>query len=384
MRLRRSRRPLAAALCALAALTAAGCAGSTSGASSRTAAPAASAAVSAGRTGYPLTFDNCGMRLTFAKPPERVLILNGTSVGEVESFIMLGLEKNILANVQSYGVSDDPSMIDKIKALPTGGLSMNKNFDVPAEQVLKLKPDLVVSTWSGGFDAKQGFATRGQLAAAGISSLVNPTNCAMGKPEATEEEKRAYRNQSINSSLEFVSLLGRVFDVQQRALDLIGELRTRVETVRRRVASLPARKVLIACPGMSMMNANGLPAVMTGGIYDDVIKAAGGVNAFAGLTADATTTLNREQLATAQVDVRVVGLFTPDEKGNVAALHDLDHAASYADQVVVLRDGRVAGHGPPLEVLTPGFIEEVFGVRAYVGPHPITGRPHIAVASRKE
>ncbi|GAA1722115.1 ABC transporter ATP-binding protein [Nonomuraea bangladeshensis] len=68
----------------------------------------------------------------------------------------------------------------------------------------------------------------------------------------------------------------------------------------------------------------------------------------------------------------------------LAALHDLDHAASYADQVVVLRDGRVAGHGPPLEVLTPGFIEEVFGVRAYVGPHPITGRPHIAVASRKE
>uniref|UniRef100_UPI003F49B191 hypothetical protein n=1 Tax=Nonomuraea bangladeshensis TaxID=404385 RepID=UPI003F49B191 len=202
MRLRRSRRPLAAALCALAALTAAGCAGSTSGASSRTAAPAASAAVSAGRTGYPLTFDNCGMRLTFTKPPERVLILNGTSVGEVESFIMLGLEKNILANVQSYGVSDDPSMIDKIKALPTGGLSMNKNFDVPAEQVLKLKPDLVVSTWSGGFDAKQGFATREQLAAAGISSLVNPTNCAMGKPEATEEEKRAYRNQSISSSLD--------------------------------------------------------------------------------------------------------------------------------------------------------------------------------------
>ncbi|WP_433436182.1 ABC transporter ATP-binding protein [Nonomuraea sp. CA-141351] len=65
----------------------------------------------------------------------------------------------------------------------------------------------------------------------------------------------------------------------------------------------------------------------------------------------------------------------------LAALHDLDQAAAYADQVVVLRDGRVAGHGPPLEVLTPSFIEEVFGVRAHVGPHPITGRPHIALAS---
>ncbi|MEV6040983.1 ABC transporter ATP-binding protein [Nonomuraea sp. NPDC052116] len=65
----------------------------------------------------------------------------------------------------------------------------------------------------------------------------------------------------------------------------------------------------------------------------------------------------------------------------LAALHDLDQAAAYADQVVVLRDGRVVGHGPPLEVLTPAFIEEVFGVRAHISPHPITGRPHIAVAS---
>jgi iron complex transport system ATP-binding protein len=65
----------------------------------------------------------------------------------------------------------------------------------------------------------------------------------------------------------------------------------------------------------------------------------------------------------------------------LAALHDLDHAAAYADRVVVLRDGHVAGQGPPLEVLTPDFIEEVFGVRAHVGPHPITGRPHISVAS---
>ncbi|MER7211496.1 ABC transporter ATP-binding protein [Streptosporangium sp. NPDC020072] len=65
----------------------------------------------------------------------------------------------------------------------------------------------------------------------------------------------------------------------------------------------------------------------------------------------------------------------------LAALHDLDQAAAYADRVVVLRRGRVVGHGRPLDVLTPAFIEEVFGVRAHVGPHPLTGRPHIAVAS---
>ncbi|WP_199486338.1 hypothetical protein [Actinomadura logoneensis] len=35
----------------------------------------------------------------------------------------------------------------------------------------------------------------------------------------------------------------------------------------------------------------------------------------------------------------------------------------------------------PNDVLTPEFIAEVFGVRAHIGPHPLTGRPHIAIAS---
>ena len=35
--------------------------------------------------------------------------------------------------------------VAKVNALPKTGLSMNKNFDVPAEQVLKLRPDLVAA-----------------------------------------------------------------------------------------------------------------------------------------------------------------------------------------------------------------------------------------------
>jgi predicted anti-sigma-YlaC factor YlaD len=42
----------------------------------------------------------------------------------------------ILANSQSYGVSHDPSMVDRVPAVPTGGLTLNENFEVPREQVL--------------------------------------------------------------------------------------------------------------------------------------------------------------------------------------------------------------------------------------------------------
>jgi iron complex transport system ATP-binding protein len=42
--------------------------------------------------------------------------------------------------------------------------------------------------------------------------------------------------------------------------------------------------------------------------------------------------------------------------------------------------GRLAANGTPAVVLTPELIRAVFGVRAHVGRHPLTGRPHIAAA----
>jgi len=70
--------------------------------------------------------------------------------------------------------------------------------------------------------------------------------------------------------------------------------------------------------------------------------------------------------------VRGLGLTT------VAALHDLNLAASWCDHVVVLDAGRVVAHGEPREVLTPALIAQVYGVHAHVLEHPGTGRPLIA------
>lgn len=64
----------------------------------------------------------------------------------------------------------------------------------------------------------------------------------------------------------------------------------------------------------------------------------------------------------------------------VAALHDLSHAAAYADHLVVLAEGAVVAAGPPAEVLTPSLVHDVYGVHAEVLEHPLTGRPLVAVA----
>ncbi|MEM9561748.1 MAG: ABC transporter ATP-binding protein [Actinomycetota bacterium] len=73
--------------------------------------------------------------------------------------------------------------------------------------------------------------------------------------------------------------------------------------------------------------------------------------------------------------LEILGLVASlDEVTVIAALHELNHAAAYADRVAVLKAGSLVGCGTPGDVLTPDLIEEVFGVRASVGTHPDTGR----------
>lgn len=270
-------------------------------------------------TTYPLTIENCGRKLTFDKAPSRVLLLNGASVGEVESFVALGIQDRIAANSQSYGVSDDPSMVAKVKAVPVGGLTLNDNFEVPREQVLALKPDLVISTWAGGFDDKIGSITRDQLAQAGVNSYVTPVNCANGDPAASPADQQRIKEQSVESSFELLLQLGQIFDVQQRAADHVNHARAEIEQIQQRVAGKPVKSVLVVYPGMAMMNSNGLPAVFGGGIYDDILTRAGVVNPFAGKTTAELAEINAEALASAKVDLLVVGLFQETEKADVLA-----------------------------------------------------------------
>lgn len=311
-------------------------------------------AVGGGATEYPLTIDNCGREVTFEAPPENVVIMNGASVGEVESLLTLGLEDAILANVQSYGISEDPAMVERIAALPDRGLTLNENFDIPAEQLLALEPDLVISTAASGFDPAYGFAPRDELAAIGANSLINPANCALGATDATAEQQEAFENASVEDSFAFLRLLGKVFDVQDEAEAVVADLTARIDAIEAAVEGVERPTALIVYPGMAMMNANGLPAVMSGGIFDDVLDRAGTVNSFAGDT-EITASLSQEQLAAADVDLLVVGGFMPGEDldAEAQALFEAypDWAASRTGSYVTVSDGVYLGplNAPAIE-----------------------------------
>ncbi|WP_185967179.1 MULTISPECIES: ABC transporter substrate-binding protein [unclassified Corynebacterium] len=255
--------------------------------------------------------NNCGYGMEFPQAPEKVLIMNGASVGEAESMISLGLGDKIIANAQGWSVSDISGMAEKVAALPKDNLEMNAAFDIPAEQVLSRKPDLVLSTYSGGFNERQGFASRETLQQVGIKSLVTPANCALGKTEnVTDQEQEQYLKAGVEDSAQYLKLLGKIFRVEDRAEELVTQMNQRIAAVEEKLAatssSTSPKKMLIVFPEMAAMNAQGLPAVMSGGIYDNVIEKAGGSPTFAG-NPDITMTLSPEQLAAADVDVLIIG-----------------------------------------------------------------------------
>ncbi len=64
----------------------------------------------------------------------------------------------------------------------------------------------------------------------------------------------------------------------------------------------------------------------------------------------------------------------------LVTLHDLNLAAAYCDEIVMLEHGRVIAAGPPGKVLTPPLLHQVFGVHADTLTNPLTGRLQLVYA----
>ncbi|WP_430542669.1 ABC transporter ATP-binding protein [Streptomyces iconiensis] len=63
-------------------------------------------------------------------------------------------------------------------------------------------------------------------------------------------------------------------------------------------------------------------------------------------------------------------------------LHDLDQAASVADQIVLLSAGRVAATGTPAEVYDPALLSETYGIRIEVDHDTSPGSPRTRAVGR--
>ena len=66
----------------------------------------------------------------------------------------------------------------------------------------------------------------------------------------------------------------------------------------------------------------------------------------------------------------------------LAALHDLNLAARYADRVALLVDGEIKATGTPRQVLTPELISMAYHLPMQVIPHPFADAPLVLPGSK--
>lgn len=288
------RRNAAAALAgALCLATTAACGGSSS--SSDQASDAGSkASASASHSGYPVTLTNCGQTETFTQAPSRVVVMNGASVAEVSTLLALGLGDRIVANEQTYGMSEVPGRAQAIKALPTGGVKLNDAYDIPREAMIGLRPDFVLSTTAYGFDAKNGFATRQQLKDVHANSYVSPQGCDQDGSEMT-----------VADSYTLLRDMGKVFNVSDRADKLIAASQKSIAAVSAKVKDEKKPKVMVLFANMSM-GGNDFSSVVAHGIYNDILAKAGATNAFESAAKGSFADLSKEKVAATDVDALVV------------------------------------------------------------------------------
>jgi len=63
--------------------------------------------------------------------------------------------------------------------------------------------------------------------------------------------------------------------------------------------------------------------------------------------------------------------------------HDINLAAEFADNILLMKHGRTVHSGRPEAVLRPEILQDVFEIRVLVDAHPVTGGPRVTPVHEK-
>jgi iron complex transport system substrate-binding protein len=161
-------------------------------------------------TDYPLTLDNCGMTLTFDGPPQRAVAIKSTAA---ELLLSLGLEESVVGIAFLDGLLPE--------ALAAGASIPVLSEKLPSQEVvLETEPDLVYGGWESNF-ASDGAGERVTLERLGIASYVAPAACRSVKPAKL----------SFEHVFAEIAEMGAIFDVEERAADIVGEQQAALDGV---------------------------------------------------------------------------------------------------------------------------------------------------------
>lgn len=63
----------------------------------------------------------------------------------------------------------------------------------------------------------------------------------------------------------------------------------------------------------------------------------------------------------------------------MAVFHDINLASSFSDRIMIMKDGKIQGLGPPEAMITKETLESVYGCQVFVDENPLIGRPRVTL-----
>lgn len=180
-----------------------------------------SSTTAAGGGHYPVTIRSCGAPVGFERAPERIVLLKSASVPALHE---LGVLDRAVAKAGAYPLeSYDEQTRAQVERIPSfgGEVDTSGHLSISQEAVMGQEPDVVMGQAEN--------LDRSSLENVGIPLLEEPALCPGGLADPgfddVYDQLRAY---------------GSVFDREQRAEEVIGQLQQRVGAVEHRVSEATA------------------------------------------------------------------------------------------------------------------------------------------------
>ncbi|MFG2648352.1 ABC transporter substrate-binding protein [Streptomyces sp. NPDC048436] len=239
-------------------------------------------------TSKKVTVKRCGEPVTY-KTPRRAVVYEG---GSADKMFSLGLTKHVHGYVMPPAnppVSESPWASEYAKVKMLSDDLLNK------ELVVEAKSDFVVAGWNSGFSDQRGITPK-ILDKLGVQSFMHTESCF-------NYPKYPQKVTPFNALYSDLERLGKIFRVEKKADEVVGDLKKRVAAVK---SKAPKAAEGDATP--VFLYDSGTDQPFTAGSQvppNDIIKAAGGRNIFDGLD-ERWTQVNWEAVAKAEPEVIII------------------------------------------------------------------------------
>ncbi len=265
------------------------------GSPSASASEPAEAAAADLSTSYPLTIETCGVSSTLDGPPESILVYYSFE----EPLLLWGLGDAIDLFVSFGADSAYPGVND-----------MYADLEITTEQpgreaLIAMAPDLILTASDFAFNEEAGFLSREDVHDLGIATWLPQSMCAQDKADPPADEAEALRNRDYDQVVDDLLELGEIVDRQAEAIALTDEMNAKMAEVEARVPDGDPVPVALLSASADLSEIWG---VYTGGVNEDLIRRAGGVNPFRNEDTGQFESLSVEELTVTPLDAVLTDL----------------------------------------------------------------------------